>query len=84
MILQTFSLPIGEERKKFAVRQEAAQKDIEHVFGVFQRKFQIMKKLIEQWYVEDICDMMYTCLILHKLDGNRSCQSEQGRTQRSV
>jgi hypothetical protein len=23
------------------------------------------EKPIEQWYVEDICDMMYTCLILH-------------------
>jgi hypothetical protein len=24
-----------------------------------------MKKPIKQWYVEDICDMMYICLILH-------------------
>jgi Plant transposon protein len=47
------------------VWQEAAWKDIKHAFGVFHRKFQIMKKPIEQWYVEDICDMMYTCLILH-------------------
>jgi Plant transposon protein len=61
---KTFATPIREEKKKIAVWQEAAWKDIERAFGVFQRKFQIMKKPIEQWYVEDICDMMYTCLIL--------------------
>jgi Plant transposon protein len=57
--LQNISTPIGEEKKKFAVWQEAAQKDIKHAFSVFQRKFQIMKKPIKQWYVED------TCLTLH-------------------
>jgi Plant transposon protein len=62
---KTFAQPIREEKKKYAVWQEAAQKDIERAFGVLQRKFQIMKKPIEQWFVEDICDMMYTCLILH-------------------
>jgi Plant transposon protein len=40
---KTFAQPIGEEKKKYAVWQEAAQKDIEHAFGVLQRKFQIMK-----------------------------------------
>jgi Plant transposon protein len=62
---KTFTQPIREEKKKYAMWQEAARKDIEHAFGVLQRKFQIMKKPIEQWYVEDICDMMYTCIILH-------------------
>jgi Plant transposon protein len=60
---KTFAQPIGEEKKKYAVWQEAAQKDIERAFGVLQRKFQTMKKPIKQWYVEDICNMMYTCLI---------------------
>jgi Plant transposon protein len=41
-------MPIGEEKKKFAVCLEAAQKDIECAFGVFQRKFQIMKNQLNR------------------------------------
>jgi Plant transposon protein len=48
---KTFAQPIREEKKKYAVWQEAARKDIEHAFGVQQRKFQIMKKPIKQWYI---------------------------------
>jgi Plant transposon protein len=75
---KTFTQPIGEEKKKYAVWQEATRKDIERAFGVLQRKFQIMKKLIEQWFIEDICDMMYTCLILHNwMVTDRVSQNEE-------
>jgi hypothetical protein len=37
-----------------------------------------MKKPIKQWYVEDICDMMYTCLILHNwMVTNRVSRNEE-------
>jgi Plant transposon protein len=75
---KTSAQPIGEEKKKYAVWQEAARKDIERAFGVLQRTFQIMKKPIKQWFVKDICDMMYTCLILHNwMVTDRVSQNEE-------
>ena len=47
--------------------QEAVHKDIEHAFGVLQRKFHIIVKPIEMWYVTDISSVINTCLILYNM-----------------
>ena len=52
--VKTISEPMSPQARTFAKWQEAARKAIERAFGVFQRKFQIAVRKIEQWYVEDI------------------------------
>lgn len=37
------------------------------VFGVIQRKFQILVHLMEHWYVKDIKEIVEACVILHNM-----------------
>ena len=49
----------------FASWQEASRKDVERAFGVIQRKFQILKREIEQWFLSDIKNIVQATIILH-------------------
>lgn len=65
--VKTIDEAIGKKRKGFASWQEAARKDIERAFGVLQRKFHILVKPVELWHVNEIQDVVESCIILHNI-----------------
>lgn len=65
--VQTITFPVGRMYKRFCGWQEAARKDIERAFGVLQAKFRIVRHPVEKWYVEDIQEVVTTCVILHNM-----------------
>jgi hypothetical protein len=65
--VKTIQEPYGHAACRYASWQEAARKDIERAFGVLQRKFHVLVKKIEMWYVGDISSVMHTCIILHNM-----------------
>jgi hypothetical protein len=65
--VQTITFPIGQMFKRFTVWQEASHKDIERAFGVLQAKFCIVHHPLEKWYVEDIQEVVMSCIILHNM-----------------
>lgn len=64
---KTIQEPAGRKASRYAVWQEAARKDIERAFGVLQRKFHVLVKKIEFWYIGDIASVVNTCIILHNM-----------------
>ena len=65
--VKSFSNPQEQRRILFAQRQESARKDVERAFGVLQGRFNIVKSPSRLWYVKNIADIMYTCIILHNM-----------------
>jgi hypothetical protein len=65
--VKTIPVPIDEVMRIFAKWQESARKDSERAFGVLVRKFQFLAKAIEFWYIEDIKDQLYGCILLHNM-----------------
>jgi len=65
--VKTVSEPTSPQSRTYAKWQESSRKSIERAFGVFQRKFQIAVRKIEQWYVEDIKKIIESCVILHNM-----------------
>ena len=54
---------------------------MERGFGVLQRKFNILVRHMEQWYVEDINDIVLTCVALHNsMVGHRCCEQQREDT----
>ena len=64
---KTISEPLNKAAKSYASWQESSRKSIERAFGVFGRKFQIIVRKIEQWFVYDIKDIVETCVILYNM-----------------
>lgn len=66
-----FSKPINhtdvEEEKKFSRRQESARKDVERLFGVLKTTFQILRRELMMWELDDVISVAQTCIILHNL-----------------
>jgi Plant transposon protein len=54
--VKTLAVPIGKENTR---------KDIERTFGILQRKFHYLVRPFEQWEMEEIKDIMLTCILLH-------------------
>ena len=65
--VKTISEPVGSNKKGYAKWQEAVRKDIERAFGILQRKFHILVKAIEYWFLGDISDIVYCCVTLHNM-----------------
>ena len=65
--VKTISEPIGSKKKGYTEWQEAVRKDIERAFGILQRKFHILVKAIEYWFLGDIADIVYCCVTLHNM-----------------
>jgi hypothetical protein len=59
--------PVGFLSCLFAGWQEASRKDVVRGFGVFQRKFHILVKDFELWFIEDIMEIVECCIILHNM-----------------
>lgn len=55
-----------EVEKKYSAKQESARKDIERLFGVMKSYFQILRREIRVWEVEDIIVVADACIRLHK------------------
>jgi Plant transposon protein len=59
-------------------RQEALQKDIERAFGVLQQKFQVLRNVIETWFLSEIKEIVETCIMLHNMMvESRICNDEK-------
>ena len=65
--VKTISEPGDKRSRYYAKWQEATRKDIERAFGVLQRKFNVLVRPVEQWYVEDITKIVETCIVLHNM-----------------
>ena len=65
--VKTIEEPFNRKSTVFAMWQEATRKDIERAFGVLQRKFQILVRKIELWYVSDIGAVVNTTIMLHNM-----------------
>lgn len=65
--VKTFEEPVGATNVSFAKWQEGARKGIERAFGVLQRKFHILVRSFEYWFITDIQNISNTCLILHNM-----------------
>jgi hypothetical protein len=49
------------------MKQSEYQKDVEHVFGVLQAKYTIIKGPVRQWSVEDLKYIVDCVIILHNM-----------------
>jgi hypothetical protein len=65
--VKTIQEPVGQRSISYAKWQEGARKDIERAFGVLQRKFQILVRDSEQWYVSDIRMVVHATIVLHNM-----------------
>ena len=76
------STPITKQEKTFAGWQEAAQKDVEHAFGVLQSKWQLLVSPVEMWDEVCIQDMLTSYIILYnmmveqQLEGGEECMGD--------
>ena len=66
-VAKTVDEPRGHGKKLYAKWQESCRKDIERAFGVLQRKFQVLKRPIEQWFLSDINRIVESTIILHNM-----------------
>jgi Plant transposon protein len=57
--------PIGRGKKLCAVLQEAFCKDVQRAFGAAQ--FYDIKKEVEHWYLNYICWIVESAIILHNM-----------------
>ena len=60
-------MPISMKEKMYTSWQEAARKDIERSFGVFQAKWQVFDRPIHTMKLGRISTKMSCCLILHNM-----------------
>ena len=65
--VKTMSEPMTVNHKRFAGWQESSRKDVERGFGVLQRKFHILVKDFEQWYIDDIKAIVECCIIMDNM-----------------
>ena len=66
-LVKPFTEPVGEDNIRYSTWQEATRKDIERCFGVLQRKFAFLAKPVELWFIEEISNAVYACIIMHNM-----------------
>ena len=66
-----FSKPIQNtnvrKERKYSRIQEAARKDVERLFGVVQSRFEILRRELRKWELDDVVTIANACMILHNL-----------------
>lgn len=67
VLVQTLNHPSDNAGRHFAKCQEAARKDIERAFGVFQARWEILKRPSSLWHLKDITSTMMCCIILDNM-----------------
>ncbi|KAF5444069.1 hypothetical protein F2P56_036573 [Juglans regia] len=65
--VKTIPSPQGNKKKNFATAQESARKDVERAFGVLQQRFTIVRGPSRLFKVNDLTNIMKTCVILHNM-----------------
>ncbi|KAF5468688.1 hypothetical protein F2P56_012825 [Juglans regia] len=65
--VKTIPSPQGNKKKNFATTQESARKDVECAFGVLQQRFAIVRGPSRLFKVNDLTNIMKTCVILHNM-----------------
>ncbi|KAM3402823.1 hypothetical protein ACQJBY_006568 [Aegilops geniculata] len=65
--MKTISEPGGNKQSHFATMQEAARKDVERAFDVFQARWGIMWSAAMMWESETLWRLMTCCVILHNM-----------------
>ena len=59
MIVKSFPRPSDPKRKKFKDMQEAARKDVERAFGVFQSRWAIIRGAARVWQIKIMSNIIY-------------------------
>ncbi|CAI0559558.1 unnamed protein product [Linum tenue] len=65
--VKSIPLPQGPKHKLFAMKQEAARKDVERAFGVLQARFAIISGPSRMWCKDIIGEIMRACIIMHNM-----------------
>ena len=65
--VKTLDEAVGHSQQQYASWQESSRKDIERAFGVLKRKFQILVRPFELWFVKDIACIVKTMVMLHNM-----------------
>jgi hypothetical protein len=67
IFVKTIGKPITPMELLFAMLQEGDRKDVERFFGVLVSRFHILGRPLRFWYMEDICNLLYCCVIMHNM-----------------
>jgi hypothetical protein len=67
IFVKSVRYPVDDIQSLFAESHEAARKDVERAFGVLVMRFMILQHPIRMWYLDDICNLLYCCIILHNM-----------------
>jgi hypothetical protein len=59
--------PAEEKNRRFAKRQEACMKDVEHAFGVLQSRWAIIRHPARTWSAEVMWEVVTACVIMHNM-----------------
>ena len=65
--VKIISVPIGQMQQWFSLWQEAARKDVECAFRIFQLKFKLVKVPLQGLDLVAIRDSVMACVILHNM-----------------
>ena len=65
--VKTIRDPVGEASNSFAKKQEVVRKDVEKAFSVLQARFVVVRYLCLSWSIDQICDVMNACIIMHNM-----------------
>ncbi|XP_022040385.1 uncharacterized protein LOC110942934 [Helianthus annuus] len=86
-IVKTVRHPPDEKRKKFAKFQEAARKDIERCFGVFQQRWHIIENSARAFTPKTLRYCMYACILLHNMiledEGHAICEYDENAVEQN-
>nr|GEV60246.1 protein ALP1-like [Tanacetum cinerariifolium] len=66
--VKSFTVANDAKHVYFKKRQESARKDVEHAFGVFQRRWGIIQQLARQYHVNTIRRIMYSFITMHNMN----------------
>jgi len=66
-LVKSISSPMGNKQKYFTTTQEAARKDVESFFWVFQFRFAIIRQPGRIWDRETLALIVRACVIMHNM-----------------
>ncbi|XP_076931040.1 uncharacterized protein LOC143596048 [Bidens hawaiensis] len=77
-LVLSFTCPTDEKRQYFKKKHESARKDIERSFGVFKKRWSIIRQPARFLQMDKLRNIMYTCIILYNMilenSGRAVCQ----------
>ncbi|KAG7356908.1 plant transposon protein [Nitzschia inconspicua] len=67
IFVSTYTNSPNPKERSFAEEQEKVRKDIECSFGVLVQRFHVLQRPLRQWFLDEIKDVLYCCIILHNM-----------------